>query len=278
MIKGQGEVVRIFDVPVHRRSLREVLEEMEQNIVGERQPMHIAITSSELMYHARRAPFLPAYVRRSRLSLCDGVGVAMNALVRGSLISRCTGPMLMENALSYGVARGWRHFFCGGAEGVAQQLVERATAANPGLITAGTYTPPFRELSAVEEDEMVALINSSGADIVWVGLGVVKQELFIDRYLSRLRVPWLIGVGAAFDFLAGTVRRAPRMVRALGMEWFYRVTQEPWRYRRVSTQLMFGIEGVLDAVFGRAPYLGSGPASEVRVPEWKREGRRKQPW
>lgn len=262
-------MVEIFDVPVHSRPHGDVLSEMNRHINGPRRPLRISITSSELMYHARRVPFVQSYIRNSHLSLCDGAGVAINGLLRGVLIRRFTGPMLMEASFAYGAQHGWRHFFCGGAEGVADALVARIAAKTRGFISAGTYCPPFREPTPAEEQSMIDAINSSGADVLWVGLGVVRQEQWIEKYIGRLNVPWVVGVGGGFDYFAGTASRAPRWVRALGFEWFYRVCHEPWRYRRTSTLLMFGVEGALDAVFGRAPFLGSGPTTSVTPPEWK---------
>lgn len=269
-------MVRILDVPVHSWPQRDVLEEMDRHIRGARKPKHIAITSSELMYHARRIEFIQAYVRNSHLSLCDSTGVAINGLMRGTSIRRFTGPALMEASFRFGIERGWRHFFCGGAEGVADVLSQRISSCLPGFLAAGTYCPPFGEQTPGEEESMIEIINASNADILWVGLGVVKQERWIEKYIDRMNVPWLIGVGGAFDYLAGTVPRAPRWVRAIGMEWFYRVCREPWRYKRASTNLAFGVEGMIAAIFGRAPYLGVGPSSEINAPEWKGQRTRKQ--
>jgi N-acetylglucosaminyldiphosphoundecaprenol N-acetyl-beta-D-mannosaminyltransferase len=266
------QIAHIFDVPVHSWPKHDVLEEMAGNIRGARKPMHICITSSELMYHARRVAFIPTYAQNSQLSLCDSAGVAINGYLRGASIRRFTGPMLMEEAFEFGAGRGWRHFFCGGAPGVADALSRRASAGLPGFITAGTYCPPFGEASAEEEQRMVEAINESRADILWVGLGVVRQERWIEKFIARVNVPWLIGVGGAFDYFAGNVPRAPRAIRAVGMEWFYRLVNEPWRYKRISTNLLFGIEGMLDALFGRAPFLGGGPSSDVKPPEWKGRG------
>ena len=260
---------RIFDVPVHSWPRRDVLEEMDRNITGPRKPMHISITSSELMYHSRRIAFIPDFVRRARLSLCDSAGVAISAFLRGTLIHRFTGPMLMEESFAFGAERRWRHFFYGGADGVAETMSQRAAAKHPGFITAGTLCPPFRELSAAEEAQIIRTINDSGADVVWVGLGVVRQELWIDRFISRLNVPWVVGVGGAFDYHAGTVPRAPKVVRAIGMEWLYRLYKEPWRYKRIYSILLFGVEGLIGAITGRAPLLGAKRTDQVVPPEWK---------
>jgi len=267
-------VAHIFNVPVHTWPRQQVLEAIDANIRGDRIARHICITSSELMFHARRQRFIPEYARRSYLSLCDSTGVALNGIVRGTMTRRFTGPQLMEEAFRFGAARGWRHFFCGGAEGVAEQLSRRMAERFPGFITAGTYCPPFGEQSAEQEAEMIACINAARPDILWVGLGVVKQERWIEKYTDALQVPWQIGVGGAFDYFAGTVPRAPRAVRAIGMEWCYRLCREPWRYKRISTNLIFGMEGLIEAIFGRAPYVGAKPSNEIRPPEWK--GKRKE--
>ena len=266
--------VRIFGVPVHNGDRELVLAEMQRAIRGDRQPRHICITSSELMFHARRFKFIPEYAERAAFSLCDSAGVALNGLLRGTMIRRLTGPMLMEQSFDYGAQHGWRHFFCGGAEGVADGLAMRMSRQVPGFISAGTFSPPFGEQSPDDEARMIRLINESGADVLWVGLGVVKQESWIERYIDEINVPWLIGVGGAFDYFAGTVARAPKAVRAVGMEWSYRLLREPWRYKRISTNLLFGLEGVIDAATGRAPYFRTRPTSEVQAPEWR--GKRKE--
>lgn len=98
--------------------------------------------------------------------------------------------------------------------------------------TAGTLCPPFRELTGEEEDKMIDLINESNADIVWVGLGLLKQERWIKKYKDRIDAISFSGVGAAFDFHSGNVRWAPIWVRKIGLEWFYRLICEPKRWRR----------------------------------------------
>jgi len=267
--KNRKHEIQIFGIPIHSPSRQEILEEIGRNIRRARESARISITSSELMYNARRIRFIPDYIRSCRYSLCDSMAVVLSALIRGVRVHRLTGPMLMEMCAEYGVERGWRHFFCGGAKGVAELLSERFSSRYSGFQTAGIFCPPFRKLSNEEEEDMIRCINSSNADILWVGLGVVKQELWISQHIQALHIPWIVGVGGAFDYHAGTVRRAPKWMRQIGMEWSYRLCTEPWRWKRISSSHLFMFESVLDAVFGRAPVFGGEQGAGIRIPEWK---------
>jgi N-acetylglucosaminyldiphosphoundecaprenol N-acetyl-beta-D-mannosaminyltransferase len=122
-----------------------------------------------------------------------------------------------------------RHFLYGGESDVAAQLAAKLQGRFDGLQIAGLYAPPFRALSGEEDDQVVRLINDSRADVVWVGLGTAKQERWMASHVGRLMAPVLIGVGAAFDFLAGVKPQAPRWIRENGLEWCFRLVSEPRR-------------------------------------------------
>jgi N-acetylglucosaminyldiphosphoundecaprenol N-acetyl-beta-D-mannosaminyltransferase len=125
--------------------------------------------------------------------------------------------------------KGYRHFFYGGANGVAQALRERLEKRFPKLQIAGTYEPPFRLLNAGEEEELKKLIRDARPDVIWVGLSTPKQEKFMAEHLDRLEVTLMAGVGAAFDFHAGRLRQAPHWMRRSGLEWLFRLGCEPRR-------------------------------------------------
>jgi N-acetylglucosaminyldiphosphoundecaprenol N-acetyl-beta-D-mannosaminyltransferase len=127
---------------------------------------------------------------------------------------------------------GYRHFFYGGGQGVAQRLAERLGSRYPGLSVVGTHTPPFRPLSALEDQAIVREINDAGPDIVWVGLSTPKQEHWMDAHVGRLHAPVLCGVGAAFDFHAGLKKQAPGWMQRAGLEWLFRLGTEPRRLWR----------------------------------------------
>ena len=115
---------------------------------------------------------------------------------------------------------------------MADQLVDTLREQFPALKVAGTFTPPFRALSASEDKHVVDMINESRADLVWVGLSTPKQELWMANHRGRLDAAALFGVGAAFDFVAGEAREAPRWMQRTGLEWLFRMLQEPRRLAR----------------------------------------------
>jgi N-acetylglucosaminyldiphosphoundecaprenol N-acetyl-beta-D-mannosaminyltransferase len=145
---------------------------------------------------------------------------------------RVYGPDLMELALAHGVPLGWRHFFLGATDETLERLTESARTLAPGVQIVGTLAPPYRALSASEEDHIVERIHNSGANLVWVGLGMPKQELWMHHIRARLPGVTLLGVGAAFDLLSGTVPQAPDWIQDRGLEWAYRLWREPRRLWR----------------------------------------------
>jgi len=174
----------------------------------------------------------------SSLTVPDGQPLvwAMNALGH-HLSSRVYGPELMARYCERSASTGTRMFLYGGRnQGALVQLALNLRRRYPGLKIVGGYSPPFRPLTDEEEEGVIAEINRSGADVVWVGIGVPKQEKWMAATRDRLDAPVLVGVGAAFDFHAGLVPQAPHWVQALGMEWAYRLSREPKRlWRRYAT-------------------------------------------
>jgi N-acetylglucosaminyldiphosphoundecaprenol N-acetyl-beta-D-mannosaminyltransferase len=139
----------------------------------------------------------------------------------------------MERACARAARSGQRFFLYGGRnQGALAQLARSLRLRHPGLRIVGGYAPPFRALSDAEEEAVAAEIERSGADVVWVGIGVPKQEKWMARMRPRLRAPVLIGVGAAFDFHAGLVPQAPARMQRVGLEWLFRLAQEPRRLWR----------------------------------------------
>jgi len=154
---------------------------------------------------------------------------------------RVYGPDLMLEICKRGVDKGFRHFFYGGHEGVAEELKRSFEERFPGIQIVGLYSPPFRPLSPEEDEAVCAMINDCGADIVWVGLGAPKQERWMAEHLGRFRAPAMLGVGAAFDFHTGRILQAPAWMQGRGLEWLFRIYAEPkrmWR-RYVFNNPMF---------------------------------------
>lgn len=159
--------------------------------------------------------------------------------------TRVYGPDLMLGFCARAAAAGTPMYLYGGRDEAALALLTaRLRERFPGLRIAGGYTPPFRELTAEEEREVVADIDASGAQVVWVGIGQPKQERWMHRMRPRLQAPLLVGVGAAFDFHAGLVPQAPSWMQRAGLEWSYRLAREPrrlWRrYARYNPAFVAG--------------------------------------
>jgi N-acetylglucosaminyldiphosphoundecaprenol N-acetyl-beta-D-mannosaminyltransferase len=127
---------------------------------------------------------------------------------------------------------GYRHFFYGGAPGAAEAVIDALKSETPELQIAGHYSPPYRPLTAEEDREVCARINHSQADLVWVCLGCPRQEKWLHEHRDKVNAPVLLAVGAAFDFVAGRMERAPKLLRENGFEWLYRLIKEPRRLWR----------------------------------------------
>ncbi len=172
----------------------------------------------------------------------DGMPLVWLGRASGRPVERVCGPDFMPALIEHGIGAGRRHFFYGGAPGIPEALADRLSERYPGLQVAGTLSPPFRPLSPDEEEAIIAQINATGADYVWVGLGTPKQDIWLAANRSRLRASALLAVGAAFDLMAGRRRRAPRWMQRTGTEWIYRLATEPRRlasrYTRVNARFV----------------------------------------
>ena len=175
------------------------------------------------------------------MALPDGQPLSIVSRRRGySEAQRVPGPDLMPAILDLSQDKGYTHYFYGSTEHTLSQLRKEILTRYPKLRIAGMYSPPFRDLTREEDEEIVRRINDSGADFVWVALGAPKQEQWMYEHRHRVR-GLMIGVGAAFDFIAGTVRRAPMWMQKLCLEWVFRIMQNPKRMipRYLNTNFSF---------------------------------------
>jgi N-acetylglucosaminyldiphosphoundecaprenol N-acetyl-beta-D-mannosaminyltransferase len=166
---------------------------------------------------------LARLARKATVVLPDGIALIALARLHGHrLPTRVPGPSFLLAAVEYGLERGWRHFFYGGAPDVADRLAAYLQRTYPGVVIAGTLTPPFRPLTDAEDQETKVAIESTRPDLLWVCLGSPKQERWCAEHVGRIDVPVMLPVGAAFDFHAGSRPWAPAWIRNLGMEWAFR--------------------------------------------------------
>ncbi len=179
---------------------------------------------------ARRDPAHRAALRRAFLVTPDGMPLVWLGRRDGHAgTSRVYGPDLLESVCAQTAGTSLTHFFYGAGPGIAGQLAARLSARFPGLKIAGTHTPPFRTLNHEEEAELAHRVNTLRPDFFWVGLSTPKQEHFMSTHLGKLDVGVMLGVGAAFDFLSGNIRQAPRWMQRSGLEWLFRLCTEPRR-------------------------------------------------
>ncbi|HID61368.1 MAG TPA: glycosyltransferase [Anaerolineae bacterium] len=187
--------------------------------------------NTEFVMAAQKDAEFKAIINAAALALPDGIGLLWAARFLGHpLKERVTGVDTVQRVAELAAHRGYRLFLLGAAEGVADLCAQRLSSQYPNLRVVGTYSgSPAPE----EEDEIVALIRKARPDVLFVAYGAPQQDKWIARNLERLGVPLAIGVGGAFDFIAGVAVRAPRWMQRLGLEWLHRLCREPWRWRRM---------------------------------------------
>jgi N-acetylglucosaminyldiphosphoundecaprenol N-acetyl-beta-D-mannosaminyltransferase len=237
--------VDVLGVPLALTDYERTIDWIDATIVAGGRG-YICVAAVHTVMACQEDDELRAAVLGSSLTVPDGQPLvwAMNALGH-ELPHRVYGPDLMARYCEHAAATGARMFLYGGRDQDALvKLGLNLRSKHPGLKIVGGYVPPFRPLTAEEEDAVVDEINASGADVVWVGIGVPKQEKWMARMRDRLDPPVLVGVGAAFDFHAGLVPQAPRWMQSMGLEWAYRLAQEPrrlWkRYLRYNPRFVIG--------------------------------------
>lgn len=228
---SRAERLTLVGVPVDAATFESMLAQIAGWIARGDRAYQICTVSPEFVMIAQDDPAFMRALHGADLCVADGVGLLLAARLLGRrLPERVTGsdgvPLIARRAAE----RGWKLFLLGAAPGVAEQAAARLVAGNPGLCIAGTYAG---SPSPDEEEDIVARVNASGADILFVAYGAPRQDLWIARNRDRLSVSVAMGVGGTFDFIAGVVPRAPRWMRRLALEWLYRLLRQPWRWRRM---------------------------------------------
>lgn len=193
----------------------------------------IALANAHMVTEARCNPEFRHMLNQSGLTVPDGTPLVWCGRARGhQLRRRVYGPELLEEFCRTTEGNGYRHFFYGGAPGVATLLASQLQCRFPGMQIAGTCSPPFRPLTWQEQQSVIRSINEARPDVVWVGLGCPKQERWMYDHLGLLDVPVMVGVGQAFNIHAELLRQAPRFMREHGLEWLFRLCLEPRRLWR----------------------------------------------
>jgi len=191
---------------------------------------YVCLAGVHGIMEARRHPDLQSILANAWLVAPDGMPTVWMGRLQGlSRMQRVFGPDLMLEVIGRRELSHYKHFLCGGAPGVAEQLRDEMLRRFPWASIAGTYTPPFRPMAAEEEDQLATQVRLLQPDIIWVGLSTPKQDRFMFRYLPRLETKLMIGVGAAFLFHTGAIQDSPGWVKRAGLQWLHRLYQEPTR-------------------------------------------------
>ncbi len=251
--------VDVLGVGVSAISLRGALAEIER-WARDGEHHYVCVTGVHGVIESQRDAELREIHNRSGLTVADGMPVYWSGRFAGSHeIERMRGSDLMLAVCELSAERGWTNYFYGGAPGTGDLVAERLRGRFPALKVAGVHSPPFRALTEDENAQIVAEINRSGADLVWVGLSTPKQERWMSDNVGRLHAAALFGVGMAFDVHAGLLPQAPRVIQNSGFEWLYRLYNEP---RRLWRRYLYANPRFIAGVVRQRPYLRDGAGGQ----------------
>ncbi len=255
------ERVRVLGAMVDNVTLSETLTRVEA-LVNEGHPSLVITPNVDHLVRLEKDPVFAETYRAARLVLADGVPLLWAARFLGTpLKAKVSGSDLFPELCRLAAGKGWPVFFLGGRPGAAARAAEVLTARYPGLRVVGTECPAVGFDKKPEENRrLVEAIRSSGARIVFVGLGSPKQELWIHRHQDEYGAPVSIGVGVSFEFVAGMVKRAPAWMQRAGLEWSWRLFMEPkrlWKRYLLDDPVFFYL--VLKQKLARPAAVGGGP-------------------
>jgi N-acetylglucosaminyldiphosphoundecaprenol N-acetyl-beta-D-mannosaminyltransferase len=227
------ETFSALGVKVDAVQIPEVICKMQEWIERRDACRYIAVTEMHVVTEAQHRPNFKQVLSDADLVVPDGMPLVWIGRWRGKVLQRRVyGPELMLTFCRETASMGYRHFLYGGEACVPERLAQTLKKSCPGICIAGTYSPPFRPVTPEEDQAIVEMINQAAPDVLWVGLGAPKQETWMHQHRDKLRVPVMAGVGAAFDLLSFRKKQAPRWMRENGLEWLFRLFQEPRRLWR----------------------------------------------
>jgi N-acetylglucosaminyldiphosphoundecaprenol N-acetyl-beta-D-mannosaminyltransferase len=237
--------VNIGGITVDNVSMDETLEAIKE-FVAKGKPCYITNPNVDIVIRYNRDPEFAKYYDEGALCVADGVPILWAAKFLGfPLKEKVSGSDLVPRVCGLANQQGYKLFFMGGRPGAADAAREQLLKTMPALKVVGTYAPPFGfEKDPVELEKISAMIKAARPDILFVGLGAPKQERWIKQYHQALNVPVCMGVGVTFEFIAGIVKRAPKWMQSIGMEWFWRLCMEPgrlWKRYLLDDTQFFGI-------------------------------------
>jgi N-acetylglucosaminyldiphosphoundecaprenol N-acetyl-beta-D-mannosaminyltransferase len=234
----------VLGVGIHALDMQSAVEFLE-NCLFLRRKGYVCVTGVHGVMEARRSAEFRRILDRALLVTADGMPtVWVGRLQKYKAMGRVFGPDFMLEVCARSAQSQCTHFLYGGKPGVANELRQKLEQWFPGIRIVGTFTPPFRPLTAEERAQFEGAIRELKPDIIWVGLSTPKQERFMATIIDRLTCRLMIGVGAAFDIHTGKVKDAPRWMKNAGLQWFHRLCQEPrrlWKRYLLNNSAFLGL-------------------------------------
>ena len=229
--------VDILDIKIARTSLEDTSKKIEY-LIKSNQQVYISVAAVDAIILCQDIEEHKKSVNNSYMTLPDGYPLVWVAQLKGIKdIQRTCGPDLMVKEIKNSNKTQYRHYFYGSIEETNRKLIEESKKLCNTINIVGSYSPPFRNMGELENEKIIDDINKANPDILWVGLGAPKQDVWMYNHRDQLNVPVIIGVGAAFDFIAKVKKRAPLWMQKIGLEWFYRLLSEP---RRLWKRYLYG--------------------------------------
>ena len=221
----------VLGTGVSAASIAEIVEALVRR--RDSQAVVVNVCNVHSVMSARRDPVLAAALAAGGINTPDGMPLVWFLRSRGyTHQTRVKGSELAAHAFGVGLDRQWRHFFYGTTDLTLARLTDELERRFPGIQICGCHAPPFRALDPTETADLIEMIQRAKPDIIWVGLGMPKQEKWMHEIAEHFPGTVLVGIGAAFDFLAGTKAEAPKVMQRLGLEWLFRLGAEPRRLWR----------------------------------------------
>ncbi|HYT92612.1 MAG TPA: WecB/TagA/CpsF family glycosyltransferase [Gemmataceae bacterium] len=245
----------VWGLPLAPLTFQQTLDRIE-DLIRAGKPNYFITANLHYAMLTDQDPRLDAVNRKAALVLADGMPLVWASRWRPArLPERVTGSDLVPALCELAARRGYRVYLLGGSEEVSAEAARKLCERFPGLQIAGVYSPPFRPLSAEEQAALIARIGDARPDLLFVAFGQPKGEFWLAQHCEALGVPACAQIGATLDFLAGRVPRAPRWLQRVGLEWVYRLYQEPGRLaRRYGSNLLFAFKMLACDLFARGAY------------------------
>jgi N-acetylglucosaminyldiphosphoundecaprenol N-acetyl-beta-D-mannosaminyltransferase len=233
-------LANVLGIGVHAVDMEQAVARMHLALKEGRKG-YVCLAGVHGIMEAHRSPDLRSIFANAYLVAPDGMPTVWMGRLQGlSRMQRVFGPDLMLEVIGKKEFSHYKHFLCGGAPGVGEQLRDEMLRRFPWACITGTWTPPFRPMTKQEEDELTTQVQLHQPDIIWVGLSTPKQDRFMFRYLPLLDTTLMVGVGAAFLIHTGAIKDSPAWVKRAGLQWLHRLLQEPsrlWRRYLVNVPL-----------------------------------------